>query len=101
MNYYNTNGERGKELKASEKRASSQNMAVMRLFQSKPKKGRTALNVYLNLSVNSPESSYRRACHTLCKNGLLKETGEMVTDIYRKPNRVYLITKKGLKLKTK
>lgn len=99
--FYNTNSERGQQLKASEKKAATQNERVLDFFKRYPALGRTALDVYFQLSINSPESSYRRACHTLCKNGLLKETGEMRIAAYKKPNRVYMITTKGLKHKAK
>lgn len=100
-NFHNSNKESGHQLAASERKAKTQNVRVLEFFKRYPALGRTALDVYFHLAINSPESSYRRACHTLCKLGLLKETGDMKIAAYGKANRVYQITSRGLKHKTK
>jgi len=94
-NFYNSNSERGHQLKASEAKAAKQNDLVISVFKRNQKRGLTAWELYLRLwGTGSPESSMRRACTTLCDDGKLIETGQMRLGGYKKLNRVY-------KLKTK
>lgn len=93
--YFNTNSERGHQLKASEAKAAKQNEIVLTVFKRNLKRGLTAWELYLRLwGTGAPESSMRRACTTLCDQGKLKETGRLRMGGYKRLNRVY-------KLKTK
>jgi len=87
--FYNTNSERGQQLKASEAKAAKQDDRVLQVFKNSGITW-TAYDIYLCLGRHGwPLTSIRRSINTLCKGKKVIETGGMRKGGYGKLNRVY------------
>ena len=75
-NYYNTTNLSGDDLKAKEKKVSTQEKAILKLFQRNPAKDFTPSEVLAILELQCPITSVRRAITNLTIAGELTRTNK-------------------------
>jgi len=90
MGYYNTNGEVGKVLAESNKKAYAQEEKIKSYFEVFNVE-LTCENLYFNIFKNDnvPLTSVRRAVHNLVKKGVLIATGNKRLGMYGKYVMIY------------
>ena len=76
MSFYNTTNLSGDNLKEKEKKVSTQEKAILRLFQSNPRRDFTPSEVLAELHLQCPITSVRRAITNLTIAGELTRTNK-------------------------
>ena len=82
--YYNTNEETDKTLKASRKKAETQEEIILHFFKSNPNLQLSPFDIQNILRLNAPITSIRRAITNLATNGDLRKTKLMKLGPYGK-----------------
>ena len=90
--YYNTNNEVGLELKESNKKAKTQEDAILDIFKISIRLTASGAWLIYNFKGNTPITSIRRAITNLCNEGKLLKTPETKVGIYGKSEHVYQIS---------
>tara|TARA_R110002020_G_scaffold128392_5_gene287793 strand:- start:2338 stop:2628 length:291 start_codon:yes stop_codon:yes gene_type:complete len=80
--YYNTNKERGSELRSSRAKVNKQENVILNVFNNNVKLSPEEVLRFSGL--NAPLTSIRRAITNLTDKGLLKKTGTMKKGSYGK-----------------
>ncbi len=88
MDFFNTINLSGNKLKESRDKCSQQQLDVLEVFESKPKKY-TAWMVHDELNKSMLITSVRRSMTQLVTKGYLRKTDEMKHERQGKPNYLY------------
>lgn len=91
--FFNTIGERGKELMESKAKALSQQEIILNFFMSNPCEYYTPFDIQRMVLNNAPITSIRRAMTNLTNAGYLDKTTKMVNEEYGKTNHCWTLRK--------
>lgn len=90
--YYNTNKEKGAELKETKVKALTQEDTILELFIRHKKLSASEAWEKGFSTTRTPITSVRRAITNLCSNGELTKTDKMKKGIYGKNEHIYSIS---------
>lgn len=90
MSYYNTTGQRGEQLEAFRKKATSQDKLILHFFKQTPRINYTPSQVWRMLyQERVPLTSIRRAITNLTGQGELIQVEEQRIGIYGRPEKCW------------
>jgi len=94
MTYYNTTGEAGAVLGASQRQAESQEEKILCFFKKYPDKAFTPYAVQRYLRAKWPITSIRRAMTNLTNEGKLEKLKVLRQEKYGKSNHIWTLADK-------
>ena len=93
--YYNTNKEAGETLKASRKKAATQEERILEFFKRHSRSELCPFEVAHILFPGTPITSIRRAMTNLTKKGYLEKLDKFKPGAYGKQNHVWRLTRRN------
>ena len=91
--YYNTNKEHGNALIKSNKKAKSQEEAILKIFNIKDRLSASEAWAIYDNKGNSPITSIRRSITNLYNDCKLFKTNEKIIGIYGKNEHIYIVNR--------